>query len=338
MIVQINEILNSGKDLSAAQMGEVMEEIMGGGVATAEIVSFLEALSRKGETVEELTAAVAVMRTHVIRINTCKTQVLDTCGTGGDAKGTFNISTAAAFVAAGAGVTVAKHGNRSVSSRSGSADILEALGININLSAEKIEECLEAIGIAFLFAQNLHPAMKYAAPARKEIGKRTMFNILGPISNPAGAAHQLVGVFDKKWLEPVAQVLLNSGAKHSLVVHGFDGLDEITTTDSTYVAEAIGDKVKTYVINPHDYGIERARPEDLKGGNASSNARILVDILRGKPGPMRDITVFNAAAGIYAADKAGSINEALELADKSITQKKALEKLLQLKEFSLKSK
>ncbi len=337
-MLEINQILNSGKDLSAAQMGEAMEEIMSGKAATAEIVSFLEALSRKGETVEELTAAVAVMRTHVTRINTCNTAVLDTCGTGGDAKGTFNISTAAAFVAAGAGVAVAKHGNRSVSSRCGSADILEALGININLSPDKVEECLEAVGIAFLFAQNLHPAMKFAAAARKEIGKRTMFNILGPLSNPARAAHQLVGVFDKKWLEIVAQVLLNSGAKHALVVHGFDGLDEITTTDSTYVAEAVNDQVKTYVIKPEDYGFARTGIENLKGGDAAFNARIVIDILNGKASQaMRDIVVFNAAAGIYVADKAGSINQAIELANKSIDQKKALEKLLQLKEISLKS-
>jgi len=335
MIDEINQILNSGKNITAAQMGEAMEEIMTGKVKTAGIVSFLEALSKKGETVEELTAAVAVMRTHVTRINVCNMAVLDTCGTGGDSKGTFNISTATAFVAAGAGVTVAKHGNRSVTSRSGSADILEALGININLSPDKLEECLEGIGIAFLFAQNLHPAMKYAAPARKEIGKRTMFNILGPLSNPAGAAHQLMGVYDKKWLEIVAQVLINLGTKHALVVHGFDGLDEITTTDSTYVAEAVGDEVKTYIIKPEDFGFKKARLEDLKGGDASLNAGIMIDILNGKSGPMRDIVVLNAAASIYAADKSESISQAIELASKSIDQKKALEKLLQLKDFSI---
>ena len=250
-------------------------------------------------------------------------------------KGTLNISTAAAFVASGAGITVAKHGNRSVSSCCGSADILEALGIKIDLLPEKIEEALEAIGIAFLFAPNLHPAMKYAAAARRKIGRRTMFNILGPLTNPADATHQLIGVYDQHWVEILANVLGNLGTTHALVVHGEDGLDEITTTAPTLIAETCADKVRAYKITPEEFGIKRAKPDDLKGGSsASENAKILLGILNGKSNPGRDIIVLNAAAAIYAADKAGSIKEGMVLAEKSIDSKKALEKLLRLKEFT----
>lgn len=337
MIREATEILSSGHDLTGAQMGAVMEEILQGKSDTSRIVSFLSALSKKGETIDELTAAVTVMRLHVTAINTCKTPLLDTCGTGGDISGTFNISTIAAFVASGCGITVAKHGNRSVSSVCGSADILEALGININLTPQQIEECLEAIGIAFLFAPNLHPAMKYAMPARKQIGKRTMFNILGPLTNPAGATHQLIGVYAKGWTEILANVLGNLGTVHVLVVHGEDGLDEITTTTSTFIAELYQDKVKTYEINPEEFGFKRAGINDLKGGSVSDNVKIFLDILNGKPGPQRDIVVLNAAAAIYASDKAGSIKQAIPLAEESIDAKKALEKLLRLKEFSKKT-
>lgn len=334
MIKEAIELLSSSKNLSAAQMGAVMEEIMQGKAETSEIVGFLEGLNKKQETVEELTAAVTVMRLHATKIETCKSPVLDTCGTGGDAKGTFNISTAAAFVASGAGILVAKHGNRSVSSLSGSADVLEYLGVNINMPADKIEECLEGIGIAFLFAQNLHPAMKYAMPARKQIGKRTMFNILGPLSNPAAATHQLVGVFDKKWTAVLAEVLRNLGAKHALVVHGEDGLDEITTTQETVISEVHNDLIKSYKVKPEDFGIKRVTLEDLKGGGITENGRILLDILNGKPGPKRDIVVLNAAAAIYAADKASSIKEGIVKANKSIDSENALEKFNLLKEFS----
>jgi len=336
MIKEATGILCSGSDLTPAQMGAVMEEILGGRAETGAIVSFLAALSDKGETVEEVTAAVTVMRMHVTRIRTCKIPVLDTCGTGGDVKGTFNISTAAAFVAAVAGISVAKHGNRSVSSCCGSADILEALGISIGLPPEKLEECLEAIGIAFLFAPNLHPAMKYAMPARKQVAKRTIFNILGPLTNPAGATHQLLGVYDRRWAEVMAKVLRNLGTAHALVVHGEDGLDEITTAAPTFIAEASGDGIRAYTVTPEEFGIKRASPEDLKGGSAADNAGIVLDILQGKPGPRRDIVVLNAAAAIYAADMAGSIKEGIRLAEGSLDNKKALEKLLKLKEFTSK--
>ena len=334
MIQEIIEKLAKNEDLSATQMQQAMEEIMTGRAQTQDIVSFLTALSNKGETVEELTAAVKVMRHHVTKINTKHKVILDTCGTGGDRKGTFNVSTIVAFVASGAGITVAKHGNRSVSSFCGSADILEALDININMSKEKIEKCLDEIGIAFLFAPNFHPAMKYAMPARKQIGKRTMFNILGPLSNPAGATHQLVGVFDAYWTGVLAEVFLRLGTQHALVVHGQDGLDEITTATKTHVSEAYKGRLDNYEINPEDFGIRKSKLEDLLGADAASNARILMDILNGKPGPRRDIVVLNAAAAIYAADKAGSIKEGIKFAAESIDSGKALEKLELLRQYS----
>ena len=336
MIKEAIEIISQGKDLTADLMQQVMEEIMAGKVDTQQIVSFLTHLSEKRETIEELTAAAQVMRHHVTKINTKHKVILDTCGTGGDRAGTFNISTIVAFVASGCGISVAKHGNRSVSSRCGSADILEALGININMSKEKIERCLDEIGIAFLFAQNLHPAMKYASLARKQIGRRTLFNILGPLTNPAGATHQLVGVYDRHWTEIVANVLSNLGTVHALILHGEDGLDEITTTAKTLICEEYKGAIKNYEVSPEDFGIRRAKLEDLSGGTSSDNAKILLDVLNGKSGPQRDIVLLNAGAAIYVADKANSIKEGIELARESLDSKKALEKLELLKKYSLK--
>lgn len=334
MITEATFEISQNKNLNPEQMQAVMEEIMTGVAQTSQIVSFLTALNQKGETIEELTAAVSVMRRHSTRINVNKEVVLDTCGTGGDKKGTFNVSTVAAFVVSGCGICVAKHGNRSVSSYSGSADILEALGININMNKEQMEKCLAEVGIAFLFAPNLHPAMKYAMPARKQIGARTMFNILGPLTNPAGATHQLVGVYDGRWTEILARVLGNLGTVHALVVHGQDGLDEITTTAKTIVSDEYKGNIKNYEVSPEDFGLKKARHEDLLGGNASCNAGILIEILKGKSGPQRDIVVLNAAAAIYAADKVKSIQEGISLAVESIDSKKALEKLELLKNYS----
>ncbi len=334
MIEKAIKILSVRRNLTAVIMRRVMEEIMTGKSDTPEIISFLTALSKKGETVTEVTAAVAVMRRHALRIKTKHKVVLDTCGTGGDTKGTFNISTAAALVASAGGVTVAKHGNRSVSSLCGSADILEALGVDINMSKEKIEKCLDQIGIAFLFAQNMHPAMKFAMPARKAIGKRTIFNILGPLSNPAAATHQLVGVYDKRWTKVVAQVLGNLGSVHALVVAGDDGLDEITTTTTTTAAEARKRKITRRRINPLTLGLSRVRLKDLAGGNAKDNAQILMDILDGKSGPKRDIVVLNAAAALYVADITSSIRTGISLAAKAIDSGKAAKKLELLKEYS----
>ena len=334
MMQEAIEILSRNKDLTTTQMETVMEEIMTGKAQTSQIVSFLTGLNNKGETVQELTAAVSVMRRHVNRISVDREVILDTCGTGGDKKGTFNISTVVAFVACGAGITVAKHGNRSVSSHCGSADILEALGININMNNEQLEKCLNEVGIAFLFAPNLHPAMKYAMPARKEMGKRTMFNILGPLTNPAGATHQLVGVYDAHWTNILAAVLGNLGTVHAMVVHGEDGLDEITTTAKTLVSEEYKGKINNYEIKPEDFGFKRVRPEDLLGGAASDNAKILTDILTGKNGPKRDIVILNAAAAIYVADKVKTIKEGINLASESIDSGRAWEKLQLLKECS----
>lgn len=334
MIEEALGILSRGEDLTAAQMTAAMEEIMSGEANTAEIVSFLTSLSEKGESIEELTTAVGVMRRYVTKINTKHKIILDTCGTGGDKKGTFNISTIVAFVASGCGIAVAKHGNRSVSSCCGSADILEALGVNIHLSQEQLKKCLDEIGIAFLFAQNLHPAMKYASQARKQIGKRTMFNILGPLTNPAGATHQLVGVYDKYWTQILAKVLANLGAVHALVVHGEDGLDEITTTAQTFVSEASCGKINNYEIIPEHFGINKAKLEDLSGGNIPYNVKIVFDVLNGKPGPKRDIVVLNAGAAVYASDKTKTLREGLKLAAESIDSGSALKKLHLLKEYS----
>jgi anthranilate phosphoribosyltransferase len=334
MIQEAIEILSRNKDLATTQMETVMEEIMTGKTQTSQIVSFLTGLNNKGETVQELTAAVSVMRRHVNRISVDREVILDTCGTGGDKKGTFNISTVVAFVACGCGITVAKHGNRSVSSHCGSADILEALGMNINMTNEQLEKCLNEVGIAFLFAPNLHPAMKYAMPARKEMGKRTMFNILGPLTNPAGATHQLVGVYDAHWTNILAAVLAKLGTVHAMVVHGEDGLDEITTTAKTFICEVYEGKLNNYEINPEDFGFKRVRPEDLLGGAVSDNAKILTDILKGKDGPKRDIVILNAAAAIYVADKARTIKEGINLVSESIDSGRAWEKLQLLKECS----
>lgn len=329
----IKHLLNK-KDLTDLQMQQAMREILGGGAETADIVAFLTSLNAKGETVEELTAAVNVMLKYVEPIIVDKPNILDTCGTGGDKKGSFNISTVTALVASGAGVIVAKHGNRSVSSKCGSADILEALGVNINMDKAKIKKCLEEIGIAFLFAPNLHPAMRLVMPARKQIAQKTMFNILGPLINPARATNQLIGVYSKEWTRPLAQVLHNLGAKHVLVVHGADGLDEVTTTDKTFVSEVKNGQLKDYQIAPDDFGLKRAEFADLLGGSIAENVKIVQEVLAGKKGSRRDIVLLNAGCAIYAADKADTIEAGIKLAEKSIDSGAALKKLELLKEYS----
>ncbi|MBM3252417.1 MAG: anthranilate phosphoribosyltransferase [Candidatus Omnitrophica bacterium] len=336
MIEQVIEKLLDKINLTGEEMQAAMQEIMTGKVADAQIVSFLSALKAKGETPDEITAAAQVMRRFAVKIKSKENIVIDTCGTGGDQSGTFNISTISAFVVAGAGIAVAKHGNRSVSSRCGSADLLEALGVNIDISADAVEKCLDEIGIGFLFAPKLHPAMKYAMPARRQIGTRTIFNILGPLTNPAGAAHQILGVFDKDLLEPLATVLNNLGVKHALIVHGLDGLDEVTTTTNTLVYEIKERKIFSYEINPDDFSIPKANPEDLKGTDIDTNVEIANEILDAKKGPKRDIVLLNSACAIYAADKAEDIRVALKLAEKSIDSGKAKGKLEKLREFTKK--
>jgi len=334
MIKDLIKQLVEKKDLTEVQMQEVMRQILGGQVETADIVAFLTSLNEKGHTVQEITAAVNAMLKYVEPIIVDRHNILDTCGTGGDKKGTFNISTLTAFVASGAGITVAKHGNRSVSSKCGSADILEALGVDIAMDREKIKKCLEEIGIAFLFAPNLHPAMRFVAPARKQIAQKTIFNILGPLINPARATNQLIGVYSKEWATPLAQVLHNLGSKHILVVHGEDGIDEITTCGKTFIAEVKSGLLSEYEVMPEDFGVTRARPEDLSGGDIRENIKIFNDVLGGKKGPQRDIVLINAACAIYAADKTENLVEAMELARQSIDSGMALKKLELLKERS----
>ncbi|MFA5096888.1 MAG: anthranilate phosphoribosyltransferase [Candidatus Omnitrophota bacterium] len=322
------------QDLTPEQMRGAMYDILSGVNETADIIEFLTRLNEKGETVEELTAAVEIMLKYVDPVIVDKPNILDTCGTGGDKKGTFNISTISAFVASGAGVVVAKHGNRSVSSSCGSADILEALGVNINMDKTRIKKCLEEIGIAFLFAPNLHRAMKNVAGARKQIAGKTMFNILGPLINPARATNQLIGVYGAQWPPILARVLHNLGTRHVLVVHGLDGLDEVTTADKTQISEVNQGEFRDYEITPEEFGFKRARAEDLLGGSLFDNVQIARDILEGRNGFKRDIVLLNAGCAIYAADKAASISEGIELARQSIDSRSALRKLELLKEYS----
>jgi anthranilate phosphoribosyltransferase len=320
--------------LTYEETEQVMEEILTGQLTNSQISAFLVLMRQKGETSQELTAAVQVMRKHSCKIKIDRKVILDTCGTGGDRKGSFNFSTVTAFIASGAGITVAKHGNRSVSSSCGSADILEALGIDVNMDQAKIRKCLEDIGMAFLFAPNFHPAMKYAMPVRKELGVRTIFNILGPLTNPAGATHQLLGVYDPKWLEPLATVLKNLKTVRAMVVYGKDGLDEITTTDKTLICELKNGQINSYEIDPGDFAIDYTKPQDLIGKDAAFNATILIDILKGRQGAYRQVALLNAGCAIYVSDVAKDIKQGIKLARESIDSGKALEKLERLRKYS----
>lgn len=329
----IDKVLNR-YNLSKEEVRNVMKIIMSGDASEDDLTQYLLALNDKGPTVEEITGAVEIMRQFVVGVKTRHEVVLDTCGTGGDHKGTFNISTISALVVAGAGVAVAKHGNRSVSSVCGSADLLEALGVNLNLDDAKLGLCLDEIGIAFLFAQNLHPAMKNVAPVRKSIGVKTIFNILGPLTNPAQATHQVMGVYNRDLVEPMAEVLKNLGLKRALVVHGNDGLDEITITDKTFVSEFNGVDVVSYDIDPEEIGIARATHEDLAVGDINDNVSIALEVLNGKKGPRRDIVLINAAYALYTAQKVKAIADGLAAARESIDSGCAFAKLEKLKEFS----
>lgn len=321
-------------DLSRDEAVSVMEEIMNGKTTDAQIAALITALRMKGETVDEIYGFAKVMREHATRIKTGQKEILDTCGTGGDVSHTFNISTTVAFVLAGAGVCIAKHGNRSVSSKSGSADVLEALGVKIDLMPEQVEKCIEEVGIGFLFAPMLHQAMKYAIGPRKEIGIRTVFNILGPLTNPAFATCQVLGVYDKSLTETMAKVLGDLGIKHVLVVHGADGLDEVSNTGESIISEFKEGETRTYKFNPPSVGIELAKLKDLKGGTAEENAVILRAILSGEKGPKRDIVLLNAAAAFIASDKAVDFREGIREAEESIDSGAALEKLERLIECS----
>jgi anthranilate phosphoribosyltransferase len=321
-------------DLPEAEMMAAMDEIMEGIATPAQIAALITALRMKGETVEEVTGAARIMRQKATRINACSSTILDTCGTGGDKLNTFNISTTAAFVVAAAGLTVAKHGNRAVSSGCGSADVLEALGVNISADQDIVEECVQQIGIGFLFAPKLHGAMKYAIGPRREIGIRTIFNMLGPLTNPAGATAQLLGVYDTKLTEMFADVLKNMGTKRAFVVHGLDGLDEVTITGETRVAELKDGIVRTYNINPVDYFGRVDTLDSIRGGDPAVNARITKDVLSGKSGACRNVVLINAALAIVAGEKAENIKEGLKIATDCIDSGAAVKKLQSLIEMS----
>ena len=323
-----------GKDLTRTDMVSVMDAIMSGEAADAQIGGFLVALRIKGESIDEIRGAAEVMREKSTKIKTTHSVIVDTCGTGGDHSSTFNISTTAAFVAAGAGLCVAKHGNRSVTSQSGSADVLAVLGVNTVASPEVVGQCLDEVGIGFLFAVALHGAMKHAIGPRRELATRTVFNALGPLTNPAGATRQVVGVYSPNLTEMLANVLRGLGSEHAFVVHGSDGLDEVTTTGPTRVSEFKTDSVSTYEISPGDFGLDTAAPEDLKGGEPAENAEILKGVLSGEKGPRRDIVLINSALALVAGGKAESLEEGVALAAKTIDSGAATEKLDGLIEVS----
>lgn len=317
-------------NLSEAETIDVMNQIMTGEATPLQVASFLTALRVKGETVEEITGAARVMREKAHRVNVGSKIVVDTCGTGGDQKGTFNISTASAFVVAGAGVNVAKHGNRSVSSQSGSADVLGALGVRIDVPKERVEACIDKVGIGFLFAPLLHEAMKYAVQPRRDIGIRTIFNLLGPLTNPAMASHQLLGLYSGDLVGVVAHVLKNLGSVRAMAVHGLEGLDEISLCGPTKVAELRDGQVKEYTIEPEQLGLKKCRLEDLRGGNAEASAAIVRSVLQGDKGPARDVVLLNSGAALYVSGTAATIHQGLRLAAESIDSGKARQKLEQL--------
>lgn len=323
-----------GDDLRRDEMVNVMDQIMSGAATDAQIGAFLIALRLKGESVDEIAGAAAVMREKATPIATKRDVIVDTCGTGGDHSGTFNISTTAAFVAAGAGLCVAKHGNRAATSQSGSADVLMALGVNIEASPETVSQCLDEVGIGFLFAPALHGAMKYAIGPRRELGVRTIFNALGPLTNPAGAKRQVIGVYSAALTETLAGVLATLGAERAYVVHGTDGLDEMTLTGPTKVSELKDGAVSTYRVSPGEVGLGQARADALKGGDADSNAAITLSVLKGAEGPARDIVLLNAAAAIVAGGKASDLREGVQVAAEAIDSGRAMAKLEALIEAS----
>jgi anthranilate phosphoribosyltransferase len=316
--------------LSESETIDVMNQIMTGDATPLQVASFLTALRMKGETVEEITGAARVMREKAHRVNVGSNIVLDTCGTGGDQKGTFNISTTCAFVVAAAGVKVAKHGNRSVSSQSGSADVLAALGVKVDAPKECVEACIAEIGIGFLFAPLLHEAMKYAVQPRRDIGIRTIFNLLGPLTNPAMANYQLIGIYSGDLVGAIAHVLKNLGSIRAMVVHGLEGLDEISLCGPTQVAELRNGEVREYLIEPEQLGLKRCALADLHGGSADQSAAVVREILQGNKGPARDVVLLNSGAALYLSGSADSVKNGMGLAAESIDSGKARNKLEQL--------
>ncbi len=325
MIRKAIQILTRKEDLSKEQALAVMDQIMSGNASDIQISSYLTALSIKGETIDEITASAAAMRKHCVKLLNDH-EALEIVGTGGDGSNSFNISTAAAIVVSAVGVPVAKHGNRSATSKCGSADVLEALGVNIQISPEKSSLLLEKIGICFMFAQNYHLAMKYVAPIRRELNIRTVFNILGPLTNPAGATMQLLGVYEEELVEPIAKVLCNLGVKNAMVVYGRDKLDEISICADSFVCEVKDGWVKSSIITPEDFGFTRAQPKELEGGDAKHNAQIIHEILSGAKGPKTDAVILNAAAALYVA-KSMPLPEAIKHIKETIDTGKALQQL-----------
>lgn len=325
-----------GVDLLEEEAYEVMQEVMRGEATPAQIAGLITALRMKGETVEEITGFARAMRDNALKVEVSGT-VVDTCGTGGDMAGTFNISTAVAFVVAGAGAKVAKHGNRSVSSRCGSADLMEALGIRIDLTPELVRDCIEGIGIGFIFAPLFHPAMKHAMGPRRELGIRTVFNILGPLTNPARVKAQILGVGSPNLTEKIALALWKLGVDRAFVVHGMDGLDELSITGRSLISELRYGNIETYEVDPEMFGIRRASPRDIVGGTPEENANIMIGILRGEKGPRRDVVLLNAAPALVAAGMAGSIEEGIRIAAESIDSGAAMGKLEALRDMTRKA-
>lgn len=320
----------TGAALTREEAVHAFDKMMSGEATPSQMGGLLMALRVRGETVDEIAGAVSIMRAKMLKVS-APAGAIDVVGTGGDAAGSYNISTCAAFIVAGAGVPVAKHGNRALSSKSGAADVLSALGVNIELGADTISRCIREAGIGFMFAPSHHPAMKHVGPTRVELGTRTIFNLLGPLSNPAGVKRQMMGVFARNWIEPLAHVLGALGSERAWVVHGSDGLDEITTTGTTHVAELKDGKVRLFDINPEDAGLKRSQPGELKGGEAIYNAEALRAVLDGQVGPFRDVALMNAAATLLVADKAQNLKDAAAIAEKSIDSGAArtrLEKLV----------
>ncbi len=307
----------TGGSLTREEAAGAFDRMMSGEATPSQMGGLLMALRVRGETVDEITGAVTTMRAKMLSVK-APSGAIDVVGTGGDASGSFNISTCAAFIVAGAGVPVAKHGNRALSSRSGAADVLQALGVKIELNAAQVGTCIDEAGIGFMFAPAHHPAMKNVGPTRVELGTRTIFNLLGPLSNPARVKRQMIGTFSKQWVEPMAQVLKNLGSESIWVVHGSDGLDEITTAGPTTVAALENGKIRTFEVTPEDAGLPRSKPEALRGGDAEQNAKALLDVLKGKSSAFRDVSILNAAAALIVAGKAKDLKQGATLAAKSI--------------------
>jgi anthranilate phosphoribosyltransferase len=316
----------TGASLTRDEAANAFERMMSGEATPSQIGALLMALRVRGETVDEITGAVTAMRGKMLRVE-APADAVDVVGTGGDASGSFNISTCAALIAAGAGVPIAKHGNRALSSRCGAADVLMALGVRIDLTPVQVSRCIAEAGIGFMFAPAHHPAMKHVGPTRVELGTRTIFNLLGPLSNPAGVKRQMVGVFSQAWIEPIAQVLKNLGSESVWVVHGSDGLDEITTTGPTSVAALENEKIRVFEVSPEEVGLAKAKPEALRGGDAQTNAAALLDVLKGKAGAYRDIAIINAGAALVVAGRAATLKDAVALATQAVDSGEAKTRL-----------